>query len=65
MFEQWQPLWDVVLLLTASGIIVTWLYIKGDNDLDDGKQQNSGALDFTGYAVCVTVYNLRGYEPTT
>jgi hypothetical protein len=35
MFEQWQPLWDVVLLLTASGIIVTWLYIKGDIDFDD------------------------------
>ena len=35
MFEQWQPFWDVVLLLTSSGIIVTWLYIKGDIDLDD------------------------------
>ena len=32
MFESWQPLWDVLLLLAASGIITLWLYIKGELD---------------------------------
>jgi hypothetical protein len=32
MFESWQPFWDVLLLLAASGIITLWLYIKGDID---------------------------------
>jgi len=32
MFENWQPFWDVLLLLAASGILTTWLYIKGELD---------------------------------
>jgi hypothetical protein len=32
MYENWQPFWDVLLLLAASGIITLWLYIKGDPD---------------------------------
>ena len=32
MFESWQPFWDVLLLLAASGIITLWLYIKGELD---------------------------------
>jgi len=32
MFENWQPFWDVLILLAASGILTTWLYIKGELD---------------------------------
>jgi hypothetical protein len=30
MFENWQPFWDVLILLSASGILTAWLYIKGE-----------------------------------
>jgi hypothetical protein len=32
MFESWQPFWDVLILLSASGILTVWLYIKGELD---------------------------------
>lgn len=34
MFENWQPFWDVLILLSASGILTTWLYVKGELDND-------------------------------
>jgi hypothetical protein len=30
MFENWQPWWDVLLLLSTFGILTAWLYIKGE-----------------------------------
>ena len=30
MFENWQPWWDVLLLLMSGGIFTVWLYIKGE-----------------------------------
>jgi hypothetical protein len=32
MFEQWQPWWDVVFLLSTGGLLTLWLYIKGEPD---------------------------------
>lgn len=32
MFENWQPFWDVLMLLASSGILTTWLYLKGELD---------------------------------
>ena len=32
MFENWQPWWDVLLLLSTSGILTFWLYLKGELD---------------------------------
>ena len=32
MFENWQPFWDVLILVSTSGILTTWLYIKGELD---------------------------------
>ena len=32
MFENWQPFWDVLILVSTSGILTTWLYVKGELD---------------------------------
>ncbi len=29
MFENWQPFWDVLILVSTSGILTSWLYVKG------------------------------------
>lgn len=34
MFENWQPWWDMLIMLGAGVIIVTWLTIKGEWDDD-------------------------------
>ena len=28
MFENWQPFWDVLILISSSGILTLWLYLK-------------------------------------
>ena len=32
MFENWQPFWDVLILVSTFGILTLWLYIKGELD---------------------------------
>ena len=32
MFENWQPFWDVLILVSTFGILTTWLYVKGELD---------------------------------
>lgn len=34
MFENWQPFWDVLILVSTSGILTVWLYLKGELDND-------------------------------